>query len=101
VNVTVGETSDEARHLVGSVKGFYARLARVRQMSEAGKIVVPSPEAAAAEMTQAEKDEPTDIVAGQWPRFVAGNPSEVRATLEQMAEESGADEIIVQNMIAD
>lgn len=40
-------------------------------------------------------------VGGQWPQFVAGSPAEVRATLEQMIEESGADEVMVQNMIAD
>src|SRR5699024_2011758 len=34
-------------------------------------------------------------------RFVAGGPEQVRATLEQMLEESGADESIVQDMIAD
>ena len=52
-------------------------------------------------MTAAEKDQPTSIVGGQWPQFVAGSPAEVRAILEQMIEESGADELMVQNMIAD
>ena len=101
VNVTVGETTEEGRYLAGSPKGFYARLARVKSMQDAGKVMVPTPEEAAAEMTQAEKDEPTEIVNGQWPKFVAGGPDDVRATLEQMAEESQADEIMIQDMIAD
>lgn len=101
VNVTVADTAAEAHHLVGSPKGFYARLAKIRNIRDAGTLMVPSPDEAAAEMTPAERDEPTRIVDGQWPRFVAGTPQEVRATLEQMAEESQADEIMVQNMIAD
>jgi luciferase family oxidoreductase group 1 len=101
VNVTVGETTEEGRYLAGSPKGFYARLARVRSMADAGKVMVPTAEEAAAELTQAEKDEPTEIVGGQWPKFVAGGPEDVRATLEQMAEESQADEIMIQDMIAD
>ena len=101
VNVTVGETTEEGRFLAGSPKGFYARLARVRRMSDAGKVMVPTPEEAAEEMTRAERDEPTMIVGGRWPKFVAGGPDDVRATLEQMAEESQADEIMIQDMIAD
>ncbi|GAA3946736.1 MsnO8 family LLM class oxidoreductase [Microbacterium soli] len=101
VNVTVGETTAEGRYLAGSPKGFYARLARIRSMSEAGRVMVPTPQQAEAEMTQAEKDEPTEIVDGRWPKFVAGGPSDVRATLEQMAQESQADEIMIQDMIAD
>ena len=101
VNVTVGETAEEGRYLAGSPKGFYARLARVTRMEQAGKIMVPTPEEAAREMTPAEIDEPTEIVGGRWPKFVAGGPEDVRATLEQMAEESRADEIMIQDMISD
>lgn len=99
VNVTVGETTAEGRHLAGSPKGYYARLARAGR--EAGAVMVPTADEAAAEMTQAQKDEPTHIVDGQWPRFVAGGPEDVRATLEQMAAESAADEIMIQDFIAD
>ena len=101
VNVTVGEDNAEGRYLAGSPKGYYARLARARRMEEAGKVMVPTPEEAAAEMTAAEIDEPTAIVDGRWPKFVAGGPDDVRATLEQMAEESQADEIMIQDLIAD
>jgi len=101
VNVTVGETAAEGRRLAGSPKGFYARLARVTSAGQAGRIMVPTPDEAAAEMTPAEADEPTWIEDGRWPRFVAGGPDDVRATLEQMAEEAKADEIMIQDMIAD
>ncbi|HMG44181.1 MAG TPA: MsnO8 family LLM class oxidoreductase [Acidimicrobiales bacterium] len=96
VNVTVAETAAEARHLVGSAKGFYARLRRV-----GGDAQLPSAAEAARELTDADKDQPTWIVDGRWPQFVAGDPDAVRATLEQMIDESQADELMVQNLIAD
>lgn len=99
VNVTVGETTAEGHHLAGSPKGFYARLARAGRA--AATVMVPTPTEAARELTPAERDEPTVIVGGRWPRFVAGSPDDVRATLEQMAVESRADEIMVQNLIAE
>lgn len=99
VNVAVGETSAEGLHLAGSPKGFYARLGRAGR--DAGAIMVPTPDEAAAEMSRTEKDEPVTITDGRWPRFVAGSPAEVRATLEQMVEESGADELMIQDLIAD
>ena len=99
VNVTVGETTADGRHLAGSPKGYYARLARAGR--EAGKVMVPTADVAAGELTRAAKDEPTAIVDGRWPKFVAGGPGDVRATLEQMIEESEADEVMIQDLIAD
>ncbi|MBD0863252.1 MsnO8 family LLM class oxidoreductase [Gordonia sp. zg691] len=99
VNVSVGETKAEGEYLANSAKGFYARLGRAGR--GAGSVTVPSPDDAAREMTDAEKSEPTSIVDGRWPRFVAGGPDDVRATLEQMVEESGADELMFQDLIAD
>ncbi|MQW76308.1 MsnO8 family LLM class oxidoreductase [Nocardioides sp. dk4132] len=96
VNVSVGETESDGERLVGSAKGFYARLGRM-----GGGATVPSADEAASELTPAQQAEPTSITDGQWPRFVAGGPDEVRATLEQMLEESGADELTIQNLIAD
>lgn len=99
VNVAVGDTHAEGLHLANSPKGFYARLGRAGRA--AGSVMVPAPDEAAAELTPTEKDEPVSITGGRWPRFVAGGPSQVRATLEQMAAEAGADEIMVQDLIAD
>ena len=96
VNVTVGETAADARRLVGSPKAYYARLHRGYVNT-----LVPSVDEAARELTQAEQDRPTWIADRVWPQFVAGDPDGVRTTLERMATESGADEIMVQNMIAD
>lgn len=95
VNVTVAETAEEAAWLVSSVKGFYAQLGRGDYAS-----TVPAPEQAMALLTNEQRDEPTAIVDGVWPRFVAGSAEEVRDTLDRMVRESGADEVIVQDMIA-
>ena len=99
VNVTVGEDRADGLRLANSPKGFYARLGRAGRA--AGQVTVPSPEEAAAEMDDDERAEPTRIVDGRWPRFIAGGPDEVRATLEQMIDETGADELMVQDLIAD
>ena len=99
VNVTVGETREDGLRLAGSPMGFYARLGRAGRA--AGQVTVPSPEEAARELTAEQQDEPTTIVDGRWPRFVAGGPEDVRSTLEQMLEETGADELMVQDLIAD
>lgn len=102
VNVAVGETDEEGVRLAASPKGFYSRLGRAGR--EAGSVTVPSAGDALAEMSVQERDEPTGIVDGRWPRFVAGSPGTVRSTLEQMAEEAGltdTDEIMVQDLIAD
>lgn len=99
VNVTVGDTTAEGQHLSNSAKGFYARLGRAGRA--AGSVTVPSADEAAAEMTPGQLAEPTTIVDGRWPKFVAGGPDDVRATLEQMVAESGADELMVQDLIAD
>lgn len=99
VNVAVGDTLEEGLHLAKSPKGLYARLGRAGR--EVFSVTVPAPEVAEGELTQAQLDEPTSIVNGRWPRFVAGGPDEVRATLDQMIEQSGADEVMVQDLIAD
>lgn len=95
VNVTVGETPEEAAWLVSSVKGFYFQIGRGDYASP-----VPSCEQAMAALDADQRDEPTLITNGRWPRFVAGTPDQVRDTLDQMVRESGVDEVIAQDMIA-
>lgn len=99
VNVTVGETEAEGQWLANSPKGFYSRLGRAGR--RAGSVQVPLPDEVAAELSSTERDEPTSIANGRWPRFVAGGPEQVRSTLEQMLAESGADELMIQDLIAD
>ncbi len=96
INASVGETAEEAARLVLSVKGYYNRLRQGNYTA-----FVPTIAEAERELGAMELAEPTVIAGGRWPRFVAGSAEEVRATCARMAEDSGADEIIVQSMIAD
>lgn len=96
VNVTVGETAEHAQRLVLSAKGFYQRLGRLGAAA-----FVPTIEEAERELGDTERTEPTCITGTRWPRFIAGSPEEVKAMLDEMIEQSGADEVIVQNLIAD
>lgn len=95
VNVSVGETAEDGERLVASAKGFYARLGRVGAAA-----TVPTPDEAIQEMRHDQRAEPTAIVDGVWPRFIAGDPEHVKATLDEMLDVSGADELIVQDLIA-
>jgi len=96
VNVSMGATNEEGQRLALSAKGYYHRLARGQL-----KAFVPTIEEADREIGPAERDEATGIADGRWPRFVAGGPHEVRTTIERMVEQSGADEIMLQSLIAD
>ena len=96
VNVTVGDTAKDAMRLVSSAKAFYLRIARGN-----ARTLIPAADVAFAELSRAEHEIPTRIVDGVWPQFIAGNPTEVRATLEQMIAESGADELMIQSFIPD
>lgn len=95
INASVGETSEEGDRLSLSVKGYYNRLQQGNY-----KAFVPTMAQAAAELGDAARAEPTRVIGAQWPRFVAGSADDVRATCQQMIEQSGADELIVQSMIA-
>jgi luciferase family oxidoreductase group 1 len=96
VNVSVGADEEDAQRLVASAKGFYARLAR-----QGTSATLPTADEALAELPRELLEEPTSIVEGAWPRFVAGTPEQVRSTFDIMIEQSGADELMIQNLIAD
>ncbi|MFC9624012.1 LLM class flavin-dependent oxidoreductase [Streptomyces sp. NPDC056930] len=96
VHVVVADTDAEARRLSWSVRGQYARLARAGMAA-----MTPSVAEAERELSRAEKEAPTVIVDGQWPRFLAGSPDTVREHLEHMAAVTGAEEIMVQDVIPD
>ncbi|MFE3059916.1 MsnO8 family LLM class oxidoreductase [Nocardia sp. NPDC059239] len=94
VHVVVADTDAEAKRLSWSVRGQYARLAHAGTAA-----MTPSAAEAERELSRAEKEAPTVIVDGQWPRFLAGSPDTVREHLEHMAATTGAEEIMVQDVI--
>lgn len=95
VSAVVADTDAEAQRLNWSRTALMARLARTGTAAQ-----VPTVDEAARELTQAEKDAPTVITDGHWPRQIAYSPSTVRDQLEQMAKATGVEEVMVQDIIA-
>ncbi|MEV6379608.1 LLM class flavin-dependent oxidoreductase [Streptomyces sp. NPDC051773] len=95
VSAVVADTDAEARRLNWSRTALMARLAR-----EGTAAQVPTVEEAERELSQDQKDIPTVITDGRWPRQLAGSPQTVRDQLEQMTKATGVDEVMVQDIIA-
>lgn len=74
-------------------------MARLGRQGAAAQI--PTVEEAERELSQVQKDTPTVITDGRWPRELAGSPETVRDQLEQMTKAAGVDEVMVQDIIAD
>ncbi|WP_326757184.1 LLM class flavin-dependent oxidoreductase [Streptomyces hirsutus] len=96
VSAVVADTDAEAQRLAWSRTALLARVARTGSSA-----LVPTVEEAARELGDAEKEAPTVITDGRWPRQTAGSPATVRDQIEQMAKATGVDEVMVQDMIAD
>ncbi|BBE24620.1 alkane monooxygenase (plasmid) [Arthrobacter sp. MN05-02] len=96
MNIVVADTDEEARRLTWPARALYARLGAAGQRATA-----PSVDIASQILTEAQKDEPTVITNGRWPRQLAGSPATVRAQLERMTQETGAQEIMLQDIIPD
>jgi hypothetical protein len=45
--------------------------------------------------------DPSPAAAIQWPQYLSGGPERVRCILDSIIESSGADEIVLQDLIAD
>jgi alkanesulfonate monooxygenase SsuD/methylene tetrahydromethanopterin reductase-like flavin-dependent oxidoreductase (luciferase family) len=96
VNAVVADTDAEAQRLSWSMRATLARLAGAGAAPD-----VPTVDVAARELTQAEKDTPTVIADGLWPRLLAGSPITIRDQIEQMTKATGVQEIMVQDVVAD
>lgn len=96
VNAVVADTDAEAQRLSWSMRATLARLARTGAAPD-----VPTVDVAARELTQAEKDTPTVVADGRWPRLLAGSPTTVRDQIEQMTKATGVQEVMVQDVVAD
>jgi luciferase family oxidoreductase group 1 len=81
------DTEAEALRLLGSARLFSARIRR----GEIGTI--PTPEEAIAELGPAR--EPRIAGDGEWPRYIAGEPEQVRSQLLDMASVLHADELMI------
>ncbi|MEV7872677.1 LLM class flavin-dependent oxidoreductase [Streptomyces sp. NPDC088124] len=96
VSAVVADTDAEARRLNWTRTALMARLARQGTTAQ-----VPTVEEAERELSQEQKNTPTVITDGRWPRQIAGSPQTVRDQLEQMTKATGVDEVMVQDIITD
>ena len=96
VNVACGATDEEGDRLRSSVELFWRR-ARERP-DEVRREPLADPDAAVAELGGV--PEPSRLADGTWPHRLSGSPGRVRETLEEMVAATGADELMLQDMIA-
>lgn len=94
VNVSCAETEQDAARLRATVELFYARLSRGR-LSDG----MPLPDTAVAELGAL--PEPRAYIPGDWARSISAAPDRLAEMLGSMASEVGADELVLQDMIAD
>jgi len=94
LNVSCAETEQDASRLRASAEVFYRRILR----GDLGDGMPPA-DAAVAELGAL--PEPTSHTPGDWPRIISATPVRLRELLEAMAAEVGADEFVLQDLIAD
>jgi luciferase family oxidoreductase group 1 len=88
--LSIADTDAEARRLAWPTLASMARLRRGGLTT-----TTPTQDEAAAELTDAQKDEPTTIVDGVAPRLIAGSPRTVATQIERIVEATRTDEIMV------
>ncbi|KPI30286.1 hypothetical protein OK074_6723 [Actinobacteria bacterium OK074] len=96
VAVFAAESDEEAHRMTWPTRAIFDSLGRTGRVP-----VVPSIDEASRTLTTAQKDEPSRIVNGRWPRQVAGRPETVRDQLLQMIEQTGATEVMLQSISPD
>ncbi len=97
VNVTCAETDEEAARLRATAEASHQLLARGRT----DRLPLHSVEEAIDELGHVPEPTPTPLEPGEWPRQISGSPETVRELLEQATTQTGVDEVVVQNQIAD
>lgn len=97
VNVTCAETDAEAARLRAVTEASRQRLRR----GITDRPPIRSVDTAIDELGHVPEPTPSPVVPGEWPRQISGSPATVRELLEQMTTQTGVDEVVVQNQIAD
>jgi alkanesulfonate monooxygenase SsuD/methylene tetrahydromethanopterin reductase-like flavin-dependent oxidoreductase (luciferase family) len=90
VGVICAETQEEAEFLSSSVRLLQ------RRIRQGDRRPVASPEDAVRELRLL-GDMPME--EGEWPRYFVGTPAKVHGELEEMAEELGIGELIVNSIV--
>ncbi|WP_227378648.1 LLM class flavin-dependent oxidoreductase [Haladaptatus halobius] len=97
VNVTCAETDEEAARLRAVTEASRRRLRR----GITDRPPIRSVETAVDELGHVPEPTQNPVVPGEWPRQISGSPATVRDLLEQMTTQTGVDEVVVQNQVAD
>lgn len=97
VNITCAETDHEAARRRAAAEASRQRL----QRGITDQPPIRSAEEAIEELGGVPDPTPNPIEPGEWPLYVSGSPDTVRDLLEQMTTQTGIDEVVVQNQIAD
>ena len=87
------ETQAEAERLFASTR------LHIRRIREAKRLPIPTPEQALAELS--EGPDPLLYDRGEWPRYIAGTPNQIRPALEQIAAALSVDELMILTVIHD
>ena len=95
VNAVCAETDEKAARLRAMAEASYKRMER-------GVIgTTPSVEEAIEELGGVPGPTPATLDDGAWPRAISGSPETLDGLLEQLADRVGADEMMIQHVVAD
>ncbi|MDR6755591.1 luciferase family oxidoreductase group 1 [Mycoplana sp. BE70] len=92
IRLIVGETQEEAERLAMPMRTAF----KLRRKNNIMLTEMPTPEEAIAIMGEVLPAEDAD-----WPAYVIGTPERVKAVVERMARDTGATEIMVQDVLHD
>jgi len=96
-NVTCAPTDEEAARLRATTEARHRRLRR----GELDGPPLESVEAAVDELGGVPEPTTLPLEPGAWPRAVSGSPETVREIFEEMADQTGAVGVVVQNQFSD
>lgn len=97
MNVTCAETDEEAARLRATTEASHQRLRR----GITDEPPIRSVDQAIDELGYVPDPTPSPLEPGEWPRQISGSPSTVRDLLDQVTTQTGVDEVMIQNQIAD
>ncbi|MUV88065.1 MsnO8 family LLM class oxidoreductase [Natronomonas sp. CBA1123] len=95
VNAVCAGTDEKAARLRAMAEASYKRMER-------GVVgTTPSVEEAIEELGGVPEPTPATLDDGEWPRAISGSPETLDGLLEQLADRVGADEMMIQHVVAD
>ncbi|WP_232688853.1 LLM class flavin-dependent oxidoreductase [Halobacterium zhouii] len=97
VNVTCAPTDEEAARLRATAEASHELL----RSGRVDQLPLHSVEDAIDVLGGVPDPTPMPIEPGEWPRAVSGSPETVREQLDQMTDQTGVEEVVIQSQLAD